>query len=36
MGSIFGHLYMLARNSAECFIGGIIAGVNAATEKLWC
>jgi succinate dehydrogenase/fumarate reductase flavoprotein subunit len=36
MGSIFGHLYMLAGNNAECFIGGKIAGMNAATEKPWC
>jgi hypothetical protein len=35
-GSIFGHLYMLAGNNAECFIGGKIAGMNAATEKPWC
>ena len=36
MGSIFGHLYMLAGNNAECFIGGKIAGINAAAEKSWC
>ena len=36
MGSIFGHLYMLAGNNAECFIGGKIAGRNAAAEKPWC
>ena len=35
MGSIFGHLYMLAGNNAECFIGGKIAGMNAAAEKAW-
>jgi len=36
MGSIFGHLYMLAGNNAECFIGGKIAGMHAASEKPWC
>ena len=36
MGSVFGHLYMLAGNNAECFIGGKIAGTNAAGEKPWC
>lgn len=35
MGSIFGHLYMLAGNNAECFIGGRVAGMNAAAEKPW-
>src|SRR5713226_2016630 len=35
MGSVFGHLYMLAGNNAECFIGGKIAGLNAAAEKPW-
>jgi len=36
MGSIFGHLYMLAGNNAECFVGGQIAGRNGAAEKPWC
>ena len=36
MGSIFGHLYLLAGNNAECFIGGKIAGINAAAEMPWC
>jgi succinate dehydrogenase/fumarate reductase flavoprotein subunit len=31
-GSLFGHLYMLAGNNSECFIGGEIAGRNAAQE----
>jgi hypothetical protein len=30
LGSIFGHLYMSGGNLAECFIGGRIAGRNAA------
>lgn len=30
-GSLFGHLYMSGGNLAECFIGGGIAGANAAT-----
>jgi len=29
---LFGHLYMLAGNNSECFIGGQIAGRNAADE----
>ena len=29
-GSVFGHLYMSGGNLAECFIGGRIAGRNAA------
>ena len=36
MGSIFGHLYLLSGNNAECFIGGKIAGANAAAEPPWC
>ena len=36
MGSIFGHLYMLAGNNSECIIGGKIAGANAAAEAPWC
>lgn len=34
MGSLFGHLYMLAGNNSECFIGGQIAGRNAAREPM--
>jgi len=30
MGSVFGHLYLSGGNLAECFIGGQIAGQNAA------
>lgn len=36
LGSIFGHLYLLSGNNAECFIGGKIAGGNAASENPWC
>ncbi len=36
LGSIFGHLYMLAGNISECFIGGKIAGTNSAAEEPWC
>jgi succinate dehydrogenase/fumarate reductase flavoprotein subunit len=32
ISSIFGHLYLEAGNIAECFIGGRIAGANAAAE----
>lgn len=32
-GSAFGHLYMSGGNLAECFIGGGIAGENAARER---
>ena len=35
MGSLFGHLYLLSGNNAECFIGGRIAGTNAAGESPW-
>src|SRR5712692_1291897 len=35
MGSLFGHLYMLAGNNSECIIGGQIAGRNAAAEPPW-
>ena len=31
-GSVFGHLYMSGGNLAECFIGGAIAGRNAAAD----
>lgn len=30
IGSVFGHLYLSGGNLAECFIGGRIAGTNAA------
>ncbi|MBI3505681.1 MAG: FAD-dependent oxidoreductase [Proteobacteria bacterium] len=33
MGSVFGHLYMSGGNIAECFVGGRIAGRNAAMER---
>jgi succinate dehydrogenase/fumarate reductase flavoprotein subunit len=32
LGSAFGHLYMSGGNLAECFIGGAIAGSNAAQK----
>ncbi len=32
LGSVFGHLYMSGGNIAECFVGGGIAGLNAAGE----
>jgi succinate dehydrogenase/fumarate reductase flavoprotein subunit len=32
LGSAFGHLYLAGGNLAECFIGGEIAGTNAAAE----
>jgi succinate dehydrogenase/fumarate reductase flavoprotein subunit len=35
IGSVFGHLYALGGNNAECFIGGPIAGRNAAAEPPW-
>ena len=35
LGSFFGHLYILCGNIGECFIGGRIAGRNAAAEKNW-
>ena len=30
VGSVFGHIYMSGGNLAECFVGGRIAGGNAA------
>ncbi len=33
MGSVFGHLYMSGGNIAECFVGGRIAGRNAAAAR---
>ena len=30
IGSVFGHIYMSGGNLAECFVGGRIAGQNAA------
>ena len=35
ISSIFGHLYLEAGNITECFVGGKIAGRNAASEKAW-
>jgi succinate dehydrogenase/fumarate reductase flavoprotein subunit len=35
ISSIFGHLYLEAGNIAECFVGGKIAGQNAAEETPW-
>lgn len=32
LGSAFGHLYLAGGNLAECFIGGHVAGTNAAAE----
>jgi succinate dehydrogenase/fumarate reductase flavoprotein subunit len=34
LGSVFGHLYMSGGNLAECFIGGRIAGMEAAQEAI--
>ncbi|HEY7067721.1 MAG TPA: FAD-dependent oxidoreductase [Chloroflexota bacterium] len=36
MGSVFGHVYALGGNNSECFIGGPIAGREAAAEPPWC
>jgi succinate dehydrogenase/fumarate reductase flavoprotein subunit len=33
LGSAFGHLYMSGGNLAECFVGGDIAGRNAARDE---
>ncbi|HKX10983.1 MAG TPA: FAD-dependent oxidoreductase [Stellaceae bacterium] len=33
LGSVFGHLYMSGGNLAECFVGGRIAGREAAAES---
>jgi len=35
ISSIFGHLYLEAGNITECFVGGKIAGKNAAEERPW-
>lgn len=35
LGSVFGHLYISGGNLAECFIGGGIAGRNAAVLEIW-
>ena len=32
LGSIFGYLYMSGGNISECFVGGRIAGVEAAFQ----
>ena len=34
MGSLFGHLYMSGGNIAECFVGGRLAGLGAASGAL--
>jgi succinate dehydrogenase/fumarate reductase flavoprotein subunit len=34
IGSVFGHIYMSGGNLAECFVGGRIAGRNAAQRAL--
>jgi succinate dehydrogenase/fumarate reductase flavoprotein subunit len=34
IGSVFGHIYMSGGNLAECFVGGRIAGRNAAAAAL--
>jgi succinate dehydrogenase/fumarate reductase flavoprotein subunit len=34
IGSVFGHIYMSGGNLAECFVGGRIAGRNAARAAL--
>jgi succinate dehydrogenase/fumarate reductase flavoprotein subunit len=33
MGSVFGHVYMAGGNLAECFVGGAIAGREAAARR---
>ena len=33
IGSVFGHIYMSGGNLAECFVGGQIAGANAASAS---
>lgn len=35
LGSIYGHLYQLSGNISECFIGGRLAGLNAAAQQPW-
>ncbi|HWP60067.1 MAG TPA: FAD-dependent oxidoreductase [Candidatus Acidoferrales bacterium] len=35
ISSVFGHLYLEAGNVTECFVGGRIAGRNAAKEPAW-
>ena len=32
LGSVFGHLYLSGGNLAECFVGGRIAGREAAAQ----
>jgi succinate dehydrogenase/fumarate reductase flavoprotein subunit len=34
IGSVFGHVYLSGGNLAECFVGGRIAGRNAAAQAL--
>ncbi len=35
LGGVFGHLYLAGGNLAECFVGGWIAGRNAAGLEAW-
>jgi succinate dehydrogenase/fumarate reductase flavoprotein subunit len=35
LGGVFGHLYVAGGNLAECFVGGWIAGRNAARLPAW-
>jgi succinate dehydrogenase/fumarate reductase flavoprotein subunit len=35
LGGVFGHLYISGGNLAECFVGGLTAGRNAARLKPW-
>jgi len=35
LGGVFGHLYISGGNLAECFVGGWIAGRNAASLSAW-
>ena len=35
LGGVFGHLYLAGGNLAECFVGGWIAGRNAAGLDAW-
>jgi succinate dehydrogenase/fumarate reductase flavoprotein subunit len=35
LGGVFGHLYISGGNLAECFVGGWVAGRNAARLPAW-
>jgi succinate dehydrogenase/fumarate reductase flavoprotein subunit len=35
ISSIYGHLYLEAKNITEGFVAGKIAGQNAAAEQVW-